>query len=201
MKKVALLALSVFALTGCDDTQLTRTAQWSVDHLSYASAGYDGREYGDLRRGMHRRQQQWDYHNRYQWGRRPGWAGQPCAPEAALDSCRRRRDGRRLAVMLPSQMNAPALGRSEKRAYAQVGRAHGIGPRASVILFESLNRAAVGDFGGLKGLGLGSDQLASAQRNQGRLDAAGLNELSRALGLGPRQVDALIQSIWGKREI
>lgn len=201
MKTTALLALSVLVLAGCDDVQFTRSAQWSVDHISYASAGYGGWEYGDLARGMRRRQQQWDYYNRYQWGRRPGWDGVVCAPGAILDPCRADRNGRRLAVMMPAQMSAPPLGKEDKRLYEKVGKAYGIGIQASLALLESLNRAAVGDFGGLKGLGLSRASLASAHRNHGHLDQEGLNELSRALGLSPRKTDALIQSVFGKREI
>jgi hypothetical protein len=201
MKRTALLALSTLLLAGCDDIQLSRSAQWAVDHISYASAGFGGWEYGDLERGMRRRQQQWDYHNRYHSGGRPGWDGQVCSPGAILDPCRSHRGGRRLAVMLAPEMNAPALGREEKSMYEKVGKAYGIGLKASLVLLESLNRAAVGDFGGLKGMGLSGETIASAQKNQGRLDKEGLSELSRALGLSPRKADALIQSIFGKREV
>jgi hypothetical protein len=201
MRKTAFLALSLFTLAGCEDLQIARTAKWSVDHMSYASAGFGGWEYGDLERGMRRRQKEWDYHNRFQSGGEPGWNGSHCAPGAILDPCRAHKGGRRLAVMLASQMNAPSLDREDKMFYEQVGKAYGLGLRSSIVLLEALNRAAVGDFGGLKSLGLSAESLASAHKKQGELDSQALAELSNALGLNPAKADELIQSVFGKHEI
>jgi hypothetical protein len=94
-----------------------------------------------------------------------------------------------------AEVSAPALTKEDRAVYAQIGKTYGIGPKNSARVLESLNRAAVGDFGGLADLGLNKNTLASAKRNNGRLAAAELDRLSRKLGVSQQKLDAMIQDV------
>lgn len=197
MKKIFSLVAVAFALvlTGCDDVQVSTRAGWGVDRISF------GHSYGrgwDYRDHMHRRQRHWRDHNDRYWGRNPGWSRRPGWSHG------RRNDWRRRGIVaenlvVASAPSAPALSKQDLAVYSAIGKNYGIGPKTSTRVLESLNRAAVGDFGGLTDLGLTKNSLASAERNNGRLAAAELDRLSRKLGVSQQKLDSMIQDVLSKR--
>jgi hypothetical protein len=197
MKTLTILAISLL-LAGCNNTEITRSAGSAVDHIAHATAGYGGWSFAELKNRMRSRQEQWSHHNQFRWPERPGWKGERCALGAKADPCRPH-SSRRPAVMLSAEMNAPALGQLDRKAYEKVARAYGISERASTLLLEALNRAAVGDFGGLKEIGLNSERIASAHLNGGQLSLNAMEAVSQALDLDPAKVESIIQSIFGQR--
>lgn len=199
MKKVLSLVAVAFALvlTGCDDVQVSTGASWGVDRISY------GRYYGrgwDYRGHMHRRQRHWRDHNDRYWGGRPGWNRRHDWNHGGRRHGRPGWGGRHfMNEIVAAAPAAPALTKEDVAAYGAIGRNYGIGPKTSTRVLESLNRAAVGDFGGLADLGLNKSSLASAKRNDGRLAAGELDRLSRKLGVNQQKLDAMIQDVLSKR--
>lgn len=198
MKKIFSLVAVAFALvlTGCDDVQVSTGASWGVDRISYG--GYYGRGW-DYRGQMHRRQRHWRDHNDRYWGGRPGWNRRNDwnrGPRHGRPGWGGQRFVNEIVAAAPA---APALTKQDVAVYAAIGSNYGIGPKNSTRVLESLNRAAVGDFGGLADLGLNKDSLASAKRNNGRLAAAELDRLSRKLGVNQQKLDSMIQDVLSKR--
>lgn len=199
MKKIFSLVAVAFALvlTGCDDVQISTGASWGVDRISYGH--YYGRGW-DYRGHMHRRQRYWREHNDHYWGGRPGWHRRHHWNHGGRHHGRPDWAGRHfMNEIVAAAPAAPALTKEDVAVYGAIGRNYGIGPKTSTRVLESLNRAAVGDFGGLADLGLNKNSLAAAKRNNGRLAAAELDRLSRKLGVNQRKLDSMIQDVLSKR--
>lgn len=195
MKKMFSLVAVAFALvlTGCDDVQVSTGASWGVDRISYG--GYYGRGW-DYRDHMHRRQRDWRDHNDRYWGGRPGWNRGRDWNRGGRPGWGGRHFVNEVVAAAPA---APALTKQDVAVYSAIGSNYGIGPKNSTRVLESLNRAAVGDFGGLADLGLNQDSLTAAKRNNGRLAAAELDRLSRKLGVNQQKLDSMIQDVLSKR--
>jgi hypothetical protein len=190
------LALALMA-SGCNDMQFSRGAhrinQEIIRDTAWNECGARcrgdtpihwetqrelDRTMDDLRWRTEERQEEWRFHNRQQ--PQPGW---------------RPSDEGEFSTLLAR--TAPAVSREYRELCRRIGRTYGLSPNATLRLMEALNRAAVGDFGGIQSLGLSRESFNGAQRNGGRFIPRDLDILSRSLGVNRQRVERITERMLG----